>query len=615
MKKAVKLLLLMLVVVTLCAALASCGEKPGPTDPVCVHTYDDGEITKAATCISKATRTYTCTKCGDSYTQEDGVLAAHTYSTEGIVTKEPTCVELGVMSYPCTVDGCTATDNKAITFIPHEPSEEMANDDVWHWYPCTMCGQKQSPAGHVFDDSKTTVKEAPTCLSEGTITKTCSVCNAQVDATVAKIDHTWNDGEVVKAPSTTTCESGRTLLTCTISGCGATKTVATPAAIRHTVAYESVTVSGSKQLKFACTECEESWTSTFAVNCDGTSVLPNDIKWNIKEGYASEPAPSAKDGAIEILLKNDQEANSQAEFFFPAKDKVTNFSAANSGKAIYTISLKAPTGGLFTSGLGIKMTNEGVQSGRWSKIHSVNLLDVQADGTVVGNVDAEGNKLVIGQVTAEAWLDIHVAIELDGMNIYFTYFANGEIRGTSVIPNTLQDMTATGTYATGNTNKGGSGILIDNMTWSHTSDAAAFLPYARHLEHTWVKGDTVAPSTDTCEPGYTEYVCSECGNVKHDDFVESTVEHTWSEFDVNYTKYPVAADPENGVAAEDGAWTLTCTECGSKKECTGSFEEHAHDFDASSEDFKVETETEITYKCTVPGCEHTKTEPKTQGEQ
>lgn len=612
MKKAVKLLLLMLVVVTVCAALASCGEKPGPATPVCVHTYDDGEVTKAATCISKATRTYTCTKCGDSYTQEDGVLAAHVYSEEGIVTKEPTCVELGVMSYPCTVDGCNAADEKAIFFIEHVLSSEIQSDDIWHWYPCTMCGQKREKTGHTFDEENVVTKLEPTCLATGEITKTCTVCQAEVDFVTDKIDHTWDAGEVVTAPSTTDCTSGRTLHTCTITGCGATKTVATPAAIRHTVVYESVTVSGSKQLKFACTECEDSWTSTFAVNCDGSSVLPNDINWGIKPGYASQPVPAVKDGAIEILLKNDQEATSQAEFFFPAKEKVKDFSAAKNGKAIYTISLKAPAGGLFTNDLGIKMTNEAVRNGRWSKIHSVNLLDVQADGTVVGNVDAEGNQLVIGTVTDAEWLDIHVAIELDGMNIYFTYFANGAIRGTSVIPNTLQDMTATGTYATGNTNKGGTGILIDNMTWSHTSDEAAFLPYARHLEHDWVQGETVAPSTDTCAPGYTVYTCTECGNVKHDDFVESTLEHTWGDFDVSYSKHPVAADPDGGVAAEDGAWTLTCTECGSKKECTGSFDDHAHDFDASNPDFKVETETDITYSCTVPGCEHTKTEPKGQ---
>lgn len=606
MKNAAKLLLLVLLIATLCVTLAACGEKDPPA-PVCAHTYDNGVITTDSTCIAKGTRTYTCSKCGDTYTQDDVSMKEHTYSTEGVETTAPTCTVFGVMTYTCTTEGCSATTTAAIERIPHAPAETLASDETWHWNPCTMCGMKLNSAGHVYDETLTVTEIEATCILEGKDIKTCADCGAKVDFVTEKGDHVWDEGEVLSAASTTGCQSGRTKLTCTQAGCGATKTVATPGATAHTVAFEAVTVAGSKQLTFSCSVCEDAWTSSFAVNADGTNVLANDIDWNIKSGYASPPSPAMKDGAYEILLGSTATATAQAEFFFPSKKAgklIKDFTAANSSVAMYTISVKAPAGGFFDQGFSVKMTNE-EGTPRWTPAHAVHLLAVDNEGVITGNVDAEGNVVQLGTISATEWTDIAVAIELDGMNIYFTYTVNGVLRGTSVIKNTLHNMAATGTYFTGNTATPGTGVLIDNMTWSHSGGEGNFLPYARHLEHTWEKGETVAPSTQTCESGYTVYTCSVCGNSKHDDFVPSEIAHTWDEFNVKVNKAPVAADPENGVEAEDGEWTLTCTACGAQETVSGSFEDHVHGFDRNAGTDNTEG-TETTYECIIPGCDETK---------
>ncbi|MCM1437902.1 MAG: hypothetical protein NC131_01645 [Roseburia sp.] len=57
------------------------------------HSYNDGEITTAASCTEEGVKTYTCTACGDTYT-EDVPVTGHTPADDGVA--EPTCTETGL---------------------------------------------------------------------------------------------------------------------------------------------------------------------------------------------------------------------------------------------------------------------------------------------------------------------------------------------------------------------------------------------------------------------------------------------------------------------------------------------------------------------------------------
>ena len=78
----------------------------GAAAPSCSHSYTS-KVTTAATCTTSGIRTYTCTKCGDSYTQ---TIAAtnHNYGTS---VTAPTCSAQGYTTYTCTKCGDSYTGN------------------------------------------------------------------------------------------------------------------------------------------------------------------------------------------------------------------------------------------------------------------------------------------------------------------------------------------------------------------------------------------------------------------------------------------------------------------------------------------------------------------------
>ena len=91
-----KLMLTVALVAVVVLALASCG---------CEHTYDEA-LTKAPTCTEEGVKTFTCSQCGDSYT-EAIAATGHTYS-EAVTA--PTCTEEGYTTYTCAC-GDTYKDN------------------------------------------------------------------------------------------------------------------------------------------------------------------------------------------------------------------------------------------------------------------------------------------------------------------------------------------------------------------------------------------------------------------------------------------------------------------------------------------------------------------------
>ncbi|MCD7803956.1 MAG: leucine-rich repeat domain-containing protein [Oscillospiraceae bacterium] len=91
------------------------------------HTYDNGVITEEPTCTEAGVKTYTCTECGNTYT-EAIAATGHSYDT-GTVTKEATCTENGEMTYTCTVCGYSYTE--VIPATGHNYVDHV----------CTGCGE------------------------------------------------------------------------------------------------------------------------------------------------------------------------------------------------------------------------------------------------------------------------------------------------------------------------------------------------------------------------------------------------------------------------------------------------------------------------------------------
>ncbi|MBQ2382761.1 MAG: hypothetical protein II290_01865, partial [Oscillospiraceae bacterium] len=90
------------------------------------HSYDGGKITKAPTCTTTGTTTYTCTVCGGTTTQTI-LPTGHSYKS---VVTPPTCTEDGHTTYTCSACKDTYTDE-----------EVPATGHSYSGGVCTGCGQ------------------------------------------------------------------------------------------------------------------------------------------------------------------------------------------------------------------------------------------------------------------------------------------------------------------------------------------------------------------------------------------------------------------------------------------------------------------------------------------
>ena len=116
--KLMKLMLAMALVLVVVLALASCG---------CEHVYDEA-ITTKPTCTTEGVKTFTCSECGESYT-EAVAATGHTY-TDTVV--EPTCTAEGYTEHTCA---CGDTYKDATTAkLAHTYAEEVTAPT------CTVAG-------------------------------------------------------------------------------------------------------------------------------------------------------------------------------------------------------------------------------------------------------------------------------------------------------------------------------------------------------------------------------------------------------------------------------------------------------------------------------------------
>lgn len=205
-----------------------CGETivAQETTDKLAHDYA-GEQTKAPTCTEVGEMTYTCSACGDSYTESIDALG-HAV-TNFTVTKEPTCTEDGEKTGTCSVCGeKTATEVIPATghswdegTVTKEPTCTEAGEKT---AKCTVCGESDTaveiPAtGHTWDEGKVTTEA--TCTEKGVKTYTCSACGeTKTEEIPATGTHIWDEGKVTTAATCT--KKGVKTYTC--SECGETKT-------------------------------------------------------------------------------------------------------------------------------------------------------------------------------------------------------------------------------------------------------------------------------------------------------------------------------------------------------------------------------------------------------
>lgn len=105
------------------------------------HTYEVTDSTDA-TCTEAGSVTYTCSVCGDTYTEETD-LAEHTY--EVTETTDATCTEDGSTTYTCSV--CGDTYEETIPATGHDDGKWTVTKSAGAFSTgtkelrCTVCGE------------------------------------------------------------------------------------------------------------------------------------------------------------------------------------------------------------------------------------------------------------------------------------------------------------------------------------------------------------------------------------------------------------------------------------------------------------------------------------------
>ena len=125
------------------------------------HTWDEGEITTAATCVDTGVKTYTCTDCGKTKTETIAVDPNnHIGETEIRNAREATCSEEGYTGDTyCKSCGAKISDGQLIEKKAHAwdggevTSRATCVDTGVMTYTCTNCGETKTETIDVDPDA------------------------------------------------------------------------------------------------------------------------------------------------------------------------------------------------------------------------------------------------------------------------------------------------------------------------------------------------------------------------------------------------------------------------------------------------------------------------------
>lgn len=212
-----------------CGTLLSAGTSISKTN----HTWDSGKITQTATCTAKGIKTFTCTGCKSIRTEE---IPATGHSKVVKFQKEASCKSEGYTgdSY-CQNCGALLEEGRVIPKTEHVWNGGKVTQTATctvngvKTFTCNTCGTTKTESISATGHGATEVRnqKAATCASEGYTGDTyCTICNQKISSgnIVAKVNHSWNGGQITKQP--TTVENGIKIYTCVNCGATWTETIA-----------------------------------------------------------------------------------------------------------------------------------------------------------------------------------------------------------------------------------------------------------------------------------------------------------------------------------------------------------------------------------------------------
>ncbi|MDO4379884.1 MAG: hypothetical protein Q4D20_03305 [Clostridia bacterium] len=263
-------------------------------------------VVTAPTCTTEGFTTYTCSVCGESYTDSKVAPLGHSF-TNYVSDNNATCTADGTKTAKC--DRCDETKTIADegSKLAHTPSawitdkNSSCTEGGTKHTECTVCHTvletAEIPAG---GHSYVAVVTAPTCTTEGFTTYTCSVCGSSyVSDRTEKVGHT----EVIdKAVSATCTESGLTEgKHCSVCGEVLVAQNVLPATghknrVHHEKVEPTCTAEGSIEY-WSCVDCSKNFSDENCKNAVESVVLEKKAHTVVKD--AAVPATCTEPGLTE----------------------------------------------------------------------------------------------------------------------------------------------------------------------------------------------------------------------------------------------------------------------------------------------------------------------------
>lgn len=278
------------------------------------HEHDWQEQTslaKSPTCTEKGSKTYKCSKCGETKVEEIPATG-HTWKIHQIATnkseckcsvcgatkahdlkvvsKDPaTCTKKGIIHYVCKDCGKKVRDND-----PDAPAlgHDWKNQDG----TCSRCNAQHT---HNWGEWKTTTPAD--CTTEGEEVRQCNTCRFEETRTLAKTDHQWGEWNITTKPSCTT--EGEEVRQCQNCQKTETKKLEKTAHVTEVVgAKESTCTTAGYSGDEVCKHCHE-------VIKKGHELALAQHQWG--EWKATTPASCTHEGEETRQCKNCQETETR----------------------------------------------------------------------------------------------------------------------------------------------------------------------------------------------------------------------------------------------------------------------------------------------------------------
>lgn len=278
------------------------------------HEHDWQEqtsLTKSPTCTEKGSKTYKCSKCGETKVEEIPATG-HTWKIHQIATnkseckcsvcgatkahdlkvvsKDPaTCTKKGIIHYVCKDCGKKVRDND-----PDTPA--LGHDWKNQNGTCSRCNAQHT---HDWGEWKTTTPAD--CTTEGEKVRQCNTCGFEETRTLAKTDHDWGEWNITTKPSCTT--EGEEVRQCQNCQKTETKKLEKTAHVTEVVgAKESTCTTAGYSGDEVCKHCHE-------VIKKGHELALAQHQWG--EWKTTTPASCTHEGEETRQCKNCQETETR----------------------------------------------------------------------------------------------------------------------------------------------------------------------------------------------------------------------------------------------------------------------------------------------------------------